>query len=108
MSPPWTLREVARVLTVHPEIERMRVEGHTDDRSTEQYNLNLSQRRAEAVVDFLVEQGVARERLVAQGIGEGQPIADNKTASGRSKNRRVEFVFINEEGGNVVDTTAND
>lgn len=102
------LEEVARVLRAHPEIKRMRVEGHTDDRSTDAYNLNLSQRRADAVVDFLVKEGVARERLVAKGVGEAQPIADNKTVAGRGKNRRVEFVFIDEQGSDVIDTTTND
>ena len=85
------LRNIATVLNNHPEIERIRIEGHTDERGDDDYNMRLSQSRAEAVRDFLVEEGVATGRLVAQGFGETRPIDDNGTSTGRAANRRVEF-----------------
>ena len=68
------------------------VAGHTDSVGPEAYNLDLSRRRAEAVVDYLVAQfGIATNRLTVQGYGETRPIDDNGTAAGRANNRRVEF-----------------
>lgn len=67
------------------------VEGHTDSVGADAYNLALSQRRADAVRKYLVDKGVAANRLQAKGLGEGQPAADNKTADGRAQNRRVVF-----------------
>ena len=87
------LRNVADVLKSHPEIGRVRVEGHTDNQGSVEVNLELSRRRAETVREFLVAQGVAAERLEAVGLGESKPIAENNTAEGRAKNRRVEFVI---------------
>ncbi len=95
------LRNVATVLNAHPEIKHVRVEGHTDDRGNDNYNLNLSQRRAEAVVAFLVSEGVAEERLVGKGFGETKPIESNKTAAGRAKNRRVEFVILDQPDSEI-------
>ncbi|WP_428263612.1 OmpA family protein [Haliangium sp.] len=92
------LRNMATVLETHSEIAKVRVEGHTDDRGDDGYNQELSQRRAEAVMAFLVEQGVAAERLEAVGMGETRPIAPNTTAAGRAKNRRVEFIILDEAG----------
>jgi outer membrane protein OmpA-like peptidoglycan-associated protein len=92
------LRNVAKVLVAHTGITRVRVEGHTDDRGDDAYNLDLSQRRAEAVVAFLVEQGVAAERLEAQGFGETKPKEPNATPAGRAKNRRVEFHIVGGDG----------
>ncbi len=68
------------------------VAGHTDSRSNDDYNLKLSQRRAETVRDYLISKGIAADRLTAKGYGESQPIADNETEEGRLKNRRVELV----------------
>ncbi len=87
------LNDVAQVLKDNPNL-RVRVEGHTDNVGNDRKNLVLSQKRAEAVRDYLVKQGVAPDRLVPQGYGETRPIADNKTKGGRAKNRRVEFVII--------------
>jgi outer membrane protein OmpA-like peptidoglycan-associated protein len=92
------LRNVARVLAAHTGITRVRVEGHTDDRGDDAYNLDLSRRRAEAVVAFLVEQGVAAERLEAQGLGETRPREPNVTPAGRARNRRVEFHIVEGAG----------
>ena len=68
------------------------VAGHTDSRGSDKYNLKLSQRRAEAVRNYLVSKGIAADRLTAKGYGESQPVADNATDEGRFQNRRVELV----------------
>nr|PZN61846.1 MAG: hypothetical protein DIU62_12980 [Pseudomonadota bacterium] len=65
------------------------IEGHTDSSGSDEYNLRLSQRRAEAVMKYLVDGGVPASRLRAQGFGESQPVADNSTPEGRAQNRRV-------------------
>jgi len=67
------------------------VSGHTDNRGSKAYNQKLSERRAAAVKAYLVKKGVAAERISTQGYGLDQPVADNKTAEGRAKNRRVEI-----------------
>ncbi len=85
------LRNIAAVLTNHPEITRIRIEGHTDDRGNDDYNMRLSQSRADAVMAFLVNEGVTEERLVARGFGETRPIDSNDSSEGRASNRRVEF-----------------
>ena len=71
----------------------MVVEGHTDSQGSASSNQDLSQRRAEAVRDYLVSRGIAGDRLTAQGFGPSRPIADNGTAEGRANNRRVEIVI---------------
>jgi outer membrane protein OmpA-like peptidoglycan-associated protein len=87
------LEQVANVLKAHPEIGKVRVDGHTDDRGDAAKNKELSLRRAKAVVKFLVEKGVPAERLTAEGHGEEAPLAGNESEAGREKNRRVEFVI---------------
>ena len=67
------------------------VAGHTDSRGSDEYNMKLSQRRAEAVRSYLVSKGIASDRLSAKGYGESQPVADNATDEGRFQNRRVEL-----------------
>ena len=67
------------------------VMGHTDSTGGEQYNLDLSRRRAESVANYLVSQGVSRARIETIGYGEQYPVADNGTESGRAQNRRVEI-----------------
>ena len=66
------------------------VEGHTDSVGTDAYNQKLSEKRADSVKSFLVSQGIASSRIETKGYGETQPIADNETAAGRAKNRRVD------------------
>jgi outer membrane protein OmpA-like peptidoglycan-associated protein len=88
------LEEIAAILQAHREIQRVRVEGHTDNVGSASYNKDLSQRRANAVVAYLVAKGVARDRLVPVGYGFERPIASNATALGRAKNRRVEFTIL--------------
>jgi hypothetical protein len=67
------------------------IEGHTSSEGTEEYNLKLSERRAQSVVQDLVTRGIAASRLQAVGAGEGRPLASNDDDSGRSLNRRVKF-----------------
>src|SRR5215217_673377 len=93
------LDSVASILASHPEIEKLRVEGHTDNTGKADYNLDLSQRRAEAVVKYLVGKGLSRERLESQGFGPAKPIAENTTKPGRAKNRRVEFRIVGDAEG---------
>jgi outer membrane protein OmpA-like peptidoglycan-associated protein len=72
---------------------RVSVEGHTDNVGSEDKNLTLSEKRAQAVRDFLVNAGVPADHITAAGKGEGEPVATNKTAAGRQQNRRVELVI---------------
>lgn len=88
------LGEVLRVLTEHPELTLIEVQGHTDSTGSAERNRKLSRDRAEAVVAWLVARGVAVERLRAEGHGADRPIADNESEAGREKNRRVEFRVI--------------
>ena len=83
---------IAELLSRHPDV-RVEIEGHTDASGPARENLALSQRRANAVRDALVAAGVARDRLVAYGYGEGVPLADNAMPEGRARNRRIEFRF---------------
>jgi len=85
------LKNVASVVVAHTEIQKMTVEGHTDDQGDDDYNKDLSQRRAQAVVDFLIASGVDANLLVPIGFGEERPIKDNGSKRGRAANRRVEF-----------------
>lgn len=71
---------------------KVEINGYTDSRGKAGYNLKLSQRRAEAVRQYLISKGIAADRLTAKGFGEAHPVADNKTAEGRFKNRRVELI----------------
>jgi outer membrane protein OmpA-like peptidoglycan-associated protein len=84
-----TLRNVAGVLAEYPQTT-VDVYGHADAQGADAYNQQLSERRALAVSSVLVNGGVIRERLVATGFGETQPIADNSSEAGRARNRRVE------------------
>jgi outer membrane protein OmpA-like peptidoglycan-associated protein len=88
------LDEIASILKAHSEIGRVRVEGHTDNVGSASYNKDLSQRRANSVVEYLASRGVARERLAPVGFGFERPVASNATALGRAKNRRVEFTIL--------------
>jgi outer membrane protein OmpA-like peptidoglycan-associated protein len=91
------LDQVARILQQHPEVDKMIIEGHTDDRGDAQVNRALSLARAEAVRGYLVSKGVEPARLEAKGFGPDQPIASNKTEKGRAANRRVVFIIITPE-----------
>jgi outer membrane protein OmpA-like peptidoglycan-associated protein len=88
------LEEVAKILKEHPELVRLEISGHTDNRGARDYNLKLSQDRAEAVRRFLIDRGVEPGRLEAKGYGPDQPIASNETAAGRQLNRRTVFFSV--------------
>ena len=83
------LDRVAQVLATYPQTTIF-VAGHTDSTGSEEYNLQLSQRRADSVKNALIQRGVAAQRITAVGYGEGQPIGNNGTEFGRQQNRRVE------------------
>ncbi len=90
------LRQVANVLKNQPRIKGVRVEGHTDSKGRDSRNMTLSQNRAQAVVDFLVKEGVDPSRLSPQGYGEERPVDSNRSRRGRANNRRVEFVITDQ------------
>jgi len=85
-----TLDGVAETLAGQAEL-KVEIAGHTDNVGSDAYNLLLSQQRADAVRDYLVEKGIAADRLTAVGYGELEPVATNETEEGRKSNRRVEF-----------------
>jgi outer membrane protein OmpA-like peptidoglycan-associated protein len=87
------LSDIADILLRYPDYN-LRVEGHTDSQGKDAANQTLSEKRAQACADFLTAKGIAKPRLSAQGFGETKPVADNKTAAGRTKNRRVEFDLV--------------
>ncbi len=89
------LAVVAKLMSLHPEITKVRVEGHTDNRGSAKHNLKLSQERADSVRAHLVSvAGIEPGRLEAQGFGLTKPIATNKTSKGRAANRRSEFIIV--------------
>ena len=87
-----SLAKIAGILSVYQQFD-VSIEGNTDNVGSEEFNLKLSQQRAENVMNFLVEQGIAENRLSAKGLGMSMPIADNATKEGRQKNRRVDLVI---------------
>lgn len=87
------LEKMIEFLALNPDV-RVEISGHTDSVGSEDDNLDLSQRRADAVVEYLVNYGIDSDRLVAKGYGEKAPIADNETEEGRQKNRRTEFEIL--------------
>ena len=91
------LDQVAQVLKQHTEVERMVIEGHTDDRGNADANRKLSLARAQAVKSYLASKGVEASRLEANGFGPDRPIESNKTEKGRATNRRVEFIIVTPE-----------
>ncbi len=99
------LGQVAAVMKSHPDIEVIEVQGHTDDRGSDVYNLDLSNRRAQAVRDFLLDWGVGTGRLEAKGYGETEPAVEHTGRRGRSlarareRNRRVQFIIKRRTGG---------
>jgi outer membrane protein OmpA-like peptidoglycan-associated protein len=96
------LRAVRDVLKEHPELTHLLVEGHTNSRGSESYNLELSEGRAQAVVDWLVRNGVEGDRLLAKGRGESSPLLDDSDPDAMVVNRRVEFIVLR------ADETADD
>jgi outer membrane protein OmpA-like peptidoglycan-associated protein len=101
-----TLRPVAReklsklsgILLAYSSLS-LALEGHTDSVGTEEYNMQLSENRANSVRDYLIHEGINSSSVAAQGFGEDQPVATNDTAAGRQQNRRVELVVSGEAIG---------
>jgi outer membrane protein OmpA-like peptidoglycan-associated protein len=94
------LDEVVRLLKVNPEIKHLAIEGHTDNRGSNDLNEKLSNDRANSVMQYLIGKDIDAGRLSAAGFGPRKPIADNNTNDGRQKNRRVEF-HIRDKAENV-------
>lgn len=92
------LDEISAILNRASHVRRIRIEGHTDDRASDAYNLDLSQRRSESVRHYLEEAGVVQEMETA-GFGESRPIGDNSTEAGRAMNRRIEFYIVEQDEG---------
>ncbi len=91
-----SLSELERLILLLNDNSTMNIEisSHTDNKGTDDYNQKLSQMRAQSVVDYLVEKGIAKQRLVAKGYGESVPVATNETDEGRQQNRRTEFKIL--------------
>ena len=104
-----TLRPEAReklarfsgIVLAYPDL-RLEAEGHTDNVGSLELNQKLSESRAEAVREYLISQGVPSESITARGMNFADPVADNDTAAGRSKNRRVEIIISGEIIGSAV------
>ena len=89
------LDQVVEIMDRYPSV-RLEIAAHTDNMGSFEYNMNLSQRRAQSMVDYLVTQGIDAFRLEGKGYGESRPIAPNNTEEGRMTNRRVEFIILDE------------
>jgi len=85
------LQHIVTLLLQNPEL-KVEIQGHTDNEGEETYNLTLSDKRANTVLQYLQLFGIGSERLLSKGYGESQPVSSNDTEEGRSKNRRVELV----------------
>jgi outer membrane protein OmpA-like peptidoglycan-associated protein len=94
------LAKIAGIVLANPRL-KLQIEGHTDNVGSDEFNQGLSEKRAQAVRDYLTQQGISTESTVAQGFGETQPIASNETADGRQQNRRVELVVSGESIGSA-------
>lgn len=84
------LNEILDALSKFPDVG-IEIAGHTDDQGTDEYNLDLSRRRADAVLAYLVSRGESPDRFIVVGYGEARPLVDNTTTEGRARNRRIEF-----------------
>ncbi len=87
------LKEVIEAMKKHPTV-KLEIQGHTDKVGTPEYNITLSQERAQAVKDYMVANGISATRLSTKGFGENKPLASNDTAEGRALNRRIEFIIV--------------
>jgi outer membrane protein OmpA-like peptidoglycan-associated protein len=93
------LARISGIVLAYPDL-KLQVEGYTDSIGTEEYNQTLSDKRAEAVRDYIVTSGVSMNNVVARGMGKADPVADNSTAAGRQLNRRVEMIVSGDVIGN--------
>ena len=101
------LAKLSGIVLAYPGL-RLTVEGHTDSTGTPAFNQKLSEQRAMTVRDYLVQQGVDMNSVTAAGLSEGMPIADNSTAAGRQKNRRVEIIVSGEVIGTRIGGQSGD
>jgi len=88
------LLQLAQVLRTYPQF-RIRISGHTDNTGRAEVNLRISRQRASSVANFLVDNGIDTDRIIAQGYGATRPIEDNSTEAGRTANRRIEISYVN-------------
>jgi outer membrane protein OmpA-like peptidoglycan-associated protein len=95
------LDEVADVIIRNPQVKRIRIEGHTDNRGIPEKNMALSQARAASVKGYLIKVGVDPNRLEAEGYGANQPLVPNLTPANRARNRRVAFKILEQTGGGI-------
>jgi outer membrane protein OmpA-like peptidoglycan-associated protein len=95
------LAKVSGIVLAYPNLH-LAVEGHTDSVGTDEYNRQLSERRAEAVRDYLVQQGISSDAIAASGFGKSEPVATNDTPEGRQQNRRVELVLSGDAIGGLA------
>ncbi len=96
------LNEIVQVLKDNPQIEQVRVEGHTDNIGTPAYNRKLSKERAVSVREYLTSHGIEGSRLVAEGFGPDRPLESNDTPAGQERNRRVEFNIVKQSAKKTV------
>jgi outer membrane protein OmpA-like peptidoglycan-associated protein len=87
------LNKLVKILNDAPNI-KVQISGHTDTKGSASYNQELSQRRAQSVMDYLIKNGIPYTQIVAKGYGESKPVTTNSTEEGRAKNRRVEFEIL--------------
>jgi len=99
------LDEIVTVVQNTPQIAHLSIEGHTDSTGNPAHNQRLSEQRAAAVQDYLVQHGISTDRVSSKGWGPNRPLADNATDAGRELNRRVELVIL--EQGPIVPTTGD-
>jgi outer membrane protein OmpA-like peptidoglycan-associated protein len=91
------LDEITAAIRDATQIKKLSIEGHTDDVGADKYNQKLSDQRAASVKAYLVEHGIDAGRLASKGWGESKPVGDNATEEGKEKNRRVEFIIVEQE-----------
>lgn len=96
-----TLETLADVMKKHPNVTRLRIEGHTDNHGTAKHNEKLSKARADAVAKWLVQHDIAESRLVTVGFGARKPIKPNDSDANRAQNRRTEYYFEEVDGKKI-------
>ena len=92
------LDSAAAALKTRFPAERIEIAGHSDEKGSEEYNFDLSRRRAQVVMDYLLQKGISPDRMFIKGYGAELPVADNQSERGREQNRRVELRFAHEPG----------
>ncbi|WP_175402826.1 OmpA family protein [Mangrovivirga cuniculi] len=94
-----TLDELVELMKSDSSLQ-VKIEGHTDDVGTEEYNIKLSERRAESVADYLISNGIMESRIEFLGWGESKPLVENNSSENRATNRRVEFTIMENDSDN--------